>query len=87
MYRAVNVSCESGNEYPLLHEVLEKEFCVLRQRLDDTNFGAFMLKIWNDLIAIFSKIVEMNSHVSDHCFITLQLKPLFEFYVVRSICT
>lgn len=69
MYRAVETSCNSGNEQHLLHEVLEKNLCVLRQRLDDANFGAFMLKIWKALIAIFIKIVEISYIVSSHCFI------------------
>lgn len=71
LYGAVKASCDSGNEYHLLHEVLERELCVLRQRLDDTNFGAFMLKIWNALIAIFSRIVEVNSVVSN-CYFVLK---------------
>lgn len=82
LYIAATVSCDSGNEYHLLHEVLEKEFCVLRQRLDDANFATFMLKIWNALVATFSKIVEMNATVSDNYFISLQLELLLEYYFI-----
>lgn len=73
--RAVEASCDIGNEYHLLREILDKEFCVLRQRLDDTNFGDFILKIWNTLIVIFSEIVEINSVVSNYayCNITVEI--------------
>lgn len=66
LYGSIKTSCDSGDEYHLLHEVLQRELSLLRQRLDDANFGAFILKIWNALIAIFSKIVEISCVVSNH---------------------
>lgn len=76
LYGSVKASCDSGDEYHL-HEVLENELSVLRQRLDDANFGAFLQKIWNALIAIFSKIVEINCVVSNH-FYPLRVLSLWE---------
>ncbi|XP_063882646.1 BAI1-associated protein 3-like isoform X3 [Scylla paramamosain] len=66
--RAVEASCDMGSEYHLVHDVLDKEFCVLRQRLDDTNFKSFILKIWNALIVIFTETVEKNatSHSAEY---------------------
>nr|XP_045616034.1 protein unc-13 homolog 4B-like isoform X3 [Procambarus clarkii] len=58
---AVVSSCNTGNEARLLQDVLDEGFRVLQQRLDDTNFQRFLLKIWNVLIVIFCDIVESNS--------------------------
>ncbi|KAK4321941.1 hypothetical protein Pmani_007292 [Petrolisthes manimaculis] len=60
LYSAVVHSCETANENLLLHDVLDKDLCVLRHRLNEANLKRLLLKLWNNLIVIFCSTVNHN---------------------------
>lgn len=61
--KAVNDACEVQSGAPLLHQVLDPAFELLRNHLHTSNFHRFLWRVWEVIIDLFHITVMKNTEV------------------------